>query len=51
MLESDAFALSFAQPVAPRFRHADRTMQSYDLLQARRQHQTVHEYDPFARNE
>lgn len=45
--DADAFALTFAQPVAARMRYADRTMEFAGLRDSRR-NQTIHEYDPLA---
>ena len=47
--DADAFALTFAQPVVPRMRHADRTMAFVAWRDARlRRNETIHEYDPLA---
>src|SRR5262249_59491314 len=55
--DADAFALTFAQPVAPRVHHYDRTMAKYastihdydpldDSPDNRRGYSTIHDYDP-----
>lgn len=46
--EADAFALTFAQPVAPRERPADRTMAFVAQRRAARPAHTLHDYDPLA---
>ena len=38
--------LTFAQPVAPRLRYADRTMEFVAARDALRRRQVIHEYDP-----
>lgn len=43
--DADAFALTFAQPVAERQVYADRTMQAYALMQRRRPAMCITEYD------
>ena len=50
--DADAFALTFAQPVAARPVYHDRTMQGLAFLEARRvRHETIHEYDPLAQDD
>src|SRR5207248_11388480 len=44
--DADAFALTFAQPVAARQRNADRTMEAVARARRRRGAGVIHDYDP-----
>jgi hypothetical protein len=44
--DADAFALTFAQPVAPRPVYADRTMEAVDRAERSRGAGVIHDYDP-----
>ena len=49
--DADAFALTFAQPVAGRRRYHDRTMEEYEQRQSRRGAGVIHDYDPLEEEE